>query len=163
MDFIITTVQNLRSNHSNRSSVALIHSILTEYEIVVDPWPIQTDKFSGCLWKNNEEWTIVLNSQQNPQRRLFTIAHELGHFFLHRHVRERFTCSFNTTSPLSRLEREANQFAAELLMPEDQVADYTRKFPSVARAARFFGVSEEAMQYRIASLQRSIPPRDTKF
>ncbi len=57
-------------------------------------------------------------------RKRFSIAHELGHFEMHREEQAVWNCSSSQMSdwshvPLVRnLEREANEFAAEFLMPE---------------------------------------------
>ena len=47
------------------------------------------------------------------------------------------------------LEREANVFAAELLMPEDLVGAEFPRAASAAELAGWFGVSAEAMQWRL--------------
>ncbi len=60
---------------------------------------------------------IVVRGASNARRRRFTIAHEIGHFVLHpgRLAPERG----GAVNEAWRLqEREADQFAAELLMPE---------------------------------------------
>jgi IrrE N-terminal-like domain len=63
------------------------------------------------------------SSITDPRRRRFTIAHELGHFELHRFARGLGVCQsgdlddwrFDESQPNN--EREANQFAADLLLP----------------------------------------------
>jgi Zn-dependent peptidase ImmA (M78 family) len=50
------------------------------------------------------------------------------------------------------LEREANVFAAELLMPEPAVRSEWARAESAAELARWFGVSEEAMGWRLYNL-----------
>jgi Zn-dependent peptidase ImmA (M78 family) len=152
MDIASLTAQKIRAEYPHQSIVAFISCLLRKNQIAVDLWPIQTQKFSGCLWKNEDEWTIIINARQAPQRKLFTLAHELGHYFLHRHFQKQFTCNFSSKGPTTRLEQEANRFAAELLMPSEQVIYRVKKAGSAARAAHYFGVSEEAMQYRLDSL-----------
>jgi Zn-dependent peptidase ImmA (M78 family) len=71
-------------------------------------------------------WIILFNRKQAPERQRFTMAHELGHLLLHeyraphadgpRQVRYRDSVSSLGTD---QEEVEANQFAAELLMPAD--------------------------------------------
>jgi Zn-dependent peptidase ImmA (M78 family) len=71
---------------------------------------------------------IGVNSLHSPTRQRFTIAHEIGHFLLHKaeqihvdritaglHVKKRDGLSSEGTDVD---EREANLFAAELLMPK---------------------------------------------
>ena len=73
------------------------------------------------------DWVITLNSSHPASRRRFTLAHELGHIVL----------SHEATVPTdelerSKLERQADTFAAELLMPTDdarrelRTADFRR-------------------------------------
>jgi len=71
---------------------------------------------------------IILNKNQYPPRKRFTLAHELGHFVhpLHHPDSEgRFNCSnediFKTQTNGERqdIEAEANEFASELLMPAE--------------------------------------------
>lgn len=81
-------------------------------------------------------WAIMYDRKQNPGRRAYTIAHEFGHFVLHRQLVDDepdfnggFRCSKNAVEhgAGSDIEKEANEFAATLLMPLD---DYRRQVPS---------------------------------
>lgn len=54
---------------------------------------------------------IIINKNQPADRYRFTLAHELGHLIMHR----------NTISATK--EQEANRFAANLLMPAEEIAD----------------------------------------
>lgn len=92
-------------------------------------------------------------------RRRFTIAHELGHWYLH-HMRNGIESRYcrsgevgiNVTTSRAP-EREANQFAGALLMPEPLVrAKAVRLRCNVALLARAFGVSEPAMRVRLIQL-----------
>jgi Zn-dependent peptidase ImmA (M78 family) len=56
------------------------------------------------------------------------------------------------------LEREANVFAAELLMPESPVRFAYEKLPDAAEVARDFGVSAQAMTWRLYSFGLSERP-----
>ena len=53
--------------------------------------------------------------------------------------------------------REANVFAAELLMPEEAVRAHFEAV--IADCARMFGVSEEAMHWRLYNLGLAERPR----
>ena len=69
-------------------------------------------------------WAFVRAADPLPRRR-FTAAHELGHFVMHRETMGRFRADTDSTlreaddDVTDRMEREANRFAAELLMPAD--------------------------------------------
>jgi Zn-dependent peptidase ImmA (M78 family) len=96
---------------------------------------------------------IVVRGASSEQRRRFTIAHEIGHFVLHprRLAPERGGDPGNAS--WQQQEREADQFAAELLMPEDLVREAFYLYgPDVPRLAGRFDVSRQAMQTRLRSL-----------
>jgi Zn-dependent peptidase ImmA (M78 family) len=91
-----------------------------------------------------------------PLRRRFTIAHEIGHLVLHA-PGGTAAVFCRVTDPLviaaNRIEREANRFAAELLMPEDLVrAEAARVGPDRAALADLFQVSAPAMGWRLLNL-----------
>jgi len=94
--------------------------------------------------------TILVNVKKNITHQRFTIAHELGHYFLKHGDRDRDT----RAQLLKRdpIEMSANRFAAELLMPEDKVKFYRRLRYSTSRMAELFAVSEVAMTNRLKNL-----------
>ncbi|MEK4628072.1 ImmA/IrrE family metallo-endopeptidase [Solibacillus sp. FSL R7-0682] len=61
---------------------------------------------------------IVINDNLDENLQRVVCAHELGHAILHKHVNTPFMRS-NTFFSVSKIEREANQFAAELLIPDE--------------------------------------------
>ncbi len=66
----------------------------------------------GASWSH-----IALSEALNPGlRKQFSIAHELGNYFLHTRPGGRLQCRADALDT-GRTEREANAFAAELLMP----------------------------------------------
>ena len=84
------------------------------------------DKVSGLLITNAQKSVIVVNVRHHPKRQRFTIAHELGHFMLHRSKPAVFVDNhlvhFRSESETTdRREVEANAFAANLLMPAKMV------------------------------------------
>ncbi|HEY2600005.1 MAG TPA: ImmA/IrrE family metallo-endopeptidase, partial [Thermoleophilaceae bacterium] len=101
---------------------------------------------------------IGVNKDHAVVRRRFTVAHELAHYVL-QHV-ERFHLDLTTINSLDgdppgyepQLERDANNFAAELLMPEPWVVSLASKEVSVLELSRRFRVSQEAMGFRLVNL-----------
>lgn len=128
---------------------------------------------SGAIIYNNDShiFTILLNQDESPERQYFTTAHEIGHLYLHRtyiisqkdnglvdHI-DGFDGVMYRKKTLSiddqRKEREANNFAAELIMPEDKVREafiITDAGMSVEFYANMFGVSVSAMAIRMERL-----------
>lgn len=83
------------------------------------------DNVSGMLVIKDEQSVIVVNTSHHTNRQRFTIAHELGHYFLHRNFSNVFfdeSLLFfrdETSAQGTKFQEiEANAFAAELLMPE---------------------------------------------
>src|SRR4051794_20879196 len=117
------------------------------------------------------ERLIVLNAHERaggrndpPLRRFrFTVAHELGHWICHAHERPEAAAVYCRQADLDRdadraLEREANVFAAELLMPEEAVRRSWAEAPELEACAATFDVSPTAMQWRLYSFDLQEPP-----
>jgi GAF domain-containing protein len=85
-----------------------------------------------CNPDDAAEWGIFVNTRSCQTRQRFTIAHELGHFVLHRGQQAGFQCDkdavhlgLGESAAIEReaaaIEREADEFASHLLMPSDVV------------------------------------------
>ncbi len=102
------------------------------------------------------ERRVVLRAGEPRSRQRFTLAHELGHWVCQ--VKEGHQapmyCRDRDVAPGANrlLEREANVFAAELLMPENAVRAEWPRAASVAELGAWFGVSDEAMAWRLYNL-----------
>ncbi|MCA3006429.1 MAG: ImmA/IrrE family metallo-endopeptidase [bacterium] len=92
------------------------------------------------------EFDIVLPVYSTPRRDRFTIAHELGHYFLHSWMGKRPLQATRLGS--DRAEWEANWFAAGLLMPRQEFTAAKREGLSIDALAQRFGVSPEAARVR---------------
>lgn len=116
------------------------------------------DSFSGCVEKRGEDYFIIVNKYHSTQRIRFTIAHELGHYFLHRERlsqigREEVLMRSPTSSSLDIIEREANDFAADLLMPKDSfIEEVISGNDSALKLSEKFEVSVPAVKYRATQL-----------
>lgn len=88
-------------------------------QLVVKKQPFESLEGSLVRTHGARKWTILLNSRvSNARRRRFTLGHELGHFMCHREIQERFEDSEDSLNNFhDSIEREANVFAAWLLMP----------------------------------------------
>lgn len=113
-------------------------------------------KVSGIIYVDNakNEKQILVNEADFERRQLFTIAHELGHYFLHIAADpDGVIISFRGEK--SAEEREADMFAAELLMPFEWVErEHSRLFfPTSSYLADKFGVSLAAMKFRLNEME----------
>ncbi len=99
---------------------------------------------------------IEVNGAHSFNRRRFTLAHEIAHFLLHRDlIGDGIDDTALYRSRLSdQTEVEANQLAAQILMPAALVRDiYRAGARSVAGLSAMFQVSEEAMRIRLGQLR----------
>jgi hypothetical protein len=115
---------------------------------------------SGMLLPAERQiWVNAREAQESPGRRRFTVAHEVGHWVCQ--------CLEGRTAPVycraedvsvdaDRSLEKANVFAAECLMPEAAVRT---EFSRGGDVAALFGVSGEAMSWRLYSFGLANAPR----
>lgn len=116
---------------------------------------------SGMLEKSGDSFVLTVNATDPETRQRFTLAHELGHYMLHRHLvgdgldddmayRSTEVGKYHNTLIGPSEETEANKFAANLLMPRDAVnREWAKEGVNVLQMANLFGVSEHAMSIRL--------------
>jgi len=111
--------------------------------------------FDGALIRapnDADGWGIFYNTQVSSLGRInFTLAHEFGHYLLHREDHpDGFSCSqqdiVRWDSEYRTLEREANTFASGLLMPLD---DFRRQLDPSADVD-FDAISHCADRYKVS-------------
>jgi len=102
--------------------------------------------------KDDGSFVITIPETTSSVRDAFTIAHELGHYFLHTNLENPGEVAFNRKG--SNLEEtQANWFAASFLMPEDEFREAASKFNYDQRnIAAHFGVSGAAAGVRMSVL-----------
>ena len=100
--------------------------------------------------------TIYLAKDGHYTRKVFTIAHEIGHFVLHVD-KEQETFFKKDLMFVDKddvpAEQEANCFAASLLMPKGTVLRYFKITKDTETLAAAFGVSYSAMRLRLKNLE----------
>ena len=128
--------------------------------VLLEPAPVTWGSSEGALVRNPDnpnEWGIFYNDKARPERQRFTLAHELGHFVLHRQIQAKFNCDkesiYTGADTLKQIEREADEFASNLLMPGDllrqRITGKRIDFHLLGELAKAFGVSLEAMCIRL--------------
>ena len=101
-------------------------------------------------------YCIEVNGAHSEKRRRFTLAHEIGHFLLHRDmIGDGIQDDALYRSRLSNeIEAEANRLAARILMPPEFVRKiYRAGVKSLSGLCAAFEVSEEAMRIRLRQLR----------
>ena len=134
----------------------------------------ETDEFpdhkSGSLLHEGGKFKIYINVHHPMTRRRFTVAHEIGHFLLHRdklvpnendehvdsiktHVQELKREDERELGEEERLmEIEANNIAAAILMPEYDFRQAFKVADDLKEVAEKFKVSEAAAAIRAENL-----------
>lgn len=156
--------------------------VLEEFSVITAPVPVERvaeglgavvvhrrfdgNETSGFMYSSDTGVLIGVNSATSRRRQRFTVAHEIGHMLLHRAddlrvdnvVQFRDGLSTRGTDPN---EREANAFAAALLMPTPLIDEHlaqawargnTARDSLITELAGAFDVSTEAMNYRLINL-----------
>ncbi len=95
--------------------------------------------------------TVFVNMDQPATRRHFTVAHELGHIALGHHGTGILNRAIGHPYEPQQ-EREANAFAAGLLMPAQPFISALYRQNDIVRVALTFGVSVEAATIRASIL-----------
>ena len=148
-----------------------LDQVVGHLDLSIEETPLEGE-YSGFLAV--KEKTIVVNSRHSPVRRRFTIAHEIGHYQLHKRGRADTSVFIDRTVYFRkddadgidyRMEMEANVYAAGLLMPEVLLDEYLDKHPrldldkpaDIKTLAEEFEVSRPAMEYRLKNLGFVLP------
>lgn len=116
-----------------------------------------SDDISGYIEKVNGKYVIVINNLQSPLRQRFTLAHEFGHYSLHRDNLEgkhQDTTLFRDANEDSLgIEYAANDFAAELLIPKEKFELAIKSGTNTPKQlSALFQVTEKAILYRAYKL-----------
>lgn len=169
-----------RVNEIRKMAEKLHHKSLAEIARDEDIFFVESDLstisgwISGLIMYRNDkkEFWIFIEEKEHPNRKRFTFAHELGHYFLHKDELQKndgYFIDTDSTFSLFRsyaseqiekvdikkkiMEAEANCFAAELLMPKELVEKaYPELNYNIKELASFFRVSEQAMTFRLFNL-----------
>lgn len=114
---------------------------------------------SGALYKKpGQDPIIYLNQGDSPNRKRFTCAHELGHYIYRLDKPEADDYEYidmrdkRASTGTEAEEVFANQFAANLLMPEAEVRHLHEDGEPYVVMAYHFRVSDDAMRFRLKNL-----------
>ena len=166
---LINSTANAILNKMNDITLPIkIEDIAKSEGLKVMPYPLEDD-VSGLLVIENGQGVIGYNENESRVSRRFTVAHELGHYMLHQDqaslfIDKQFKAYRSQTSPKEasklELEKEANAFAAAILMPENLLKKELEKTnidlgseDGLKELSKTFDVSSTAMYFRLTNLQ----------
>lgn len=117
--------------------------------------------FTGALLSVELKYLILIKKDLSIRKRNFTIAHELGHWYIPYHSETKYFCQANDIfkyAAQNEVERQAQRFAAEFLMPTRAYKKkITGKKPSIEiiiELSNYFNVSIHAAAIKYVELTR---------
>lgn len=96
---------------------------------------------------------ILVNQSRSDTNKTFTLAHEFGHYLLHKKEGMKFrldTYDYSSDTEDMQQESEANYFAGAILMPRKELLHLVSTTSDLNEVAKYFGVSREALNVRLA-------------
>ncbi len=129
--------------------------------IEIEVYAFDSARLAGVLMRGEHKSLIVLSANRPPEGRRFAASHELVHYFLHEG--DNFLCTGD--DEVSAIEWQANEGAAELLMPYKEFIlfyenirslFFTDRERALRRAAEHFDVSAGMINTRLQSLSPEI-------
>lgn len=146
--------QVLAENFVNDPPVK-ITDLIRNYGLTVEVVDLQQygQRVAGFI--DPEKRVIYVNKNDSAARQAFTIAHELGHWLMHQSQLstepDKYAILYRKPLGVANpdpIEKQANAFAACLLVPRDMLERY-RKDSSINELAAIFGVSTDVIGYRL--------------
>jgi Zn-dependent peptidase ImmA (M78 family) len=124
-----------------------------ELNIFIFQFPLEEREYDGFSYTvDGKPYGITLNSRIPDTRKVFTLFHELGHII----EGQSGICLVKHTT--NNVEAKCNYFAAEFLMPEDQMIPVI-SYSELKDNAQGLGVSPEAYLIRLKTLNLIEPPQ----
>lgn len=144
-NFIIPDWNNYRCD-------SLLMNIVYEENIFIESFPF-SDDLCGMLFVDEYEKTLVYNSNHLPERRNFTIGHELGHYFLHLEKKSQFADRSKDMldNTINEFEMQANTFASHLILPDPVIIIMLGNWLHYYQIKKRVKISDTALYWRLVN------------
>ncbi len=132
---------------------------LLDLKLIVERTTVE--QFSGLIRLHRGYWILFINGTMPARRRLWTIAHECGHWIIHRDQ-----IGNADLHAEAQREYEADRFAAGFLVPAWLLRSYASSAGSVRELAARFKVSTAALTKRLSELNMPLAttqPMETTY
>ena len=127
---------------------------LTEY-VGAEVYFADLGELKGMYTDIQNHRFLVINNQLDEDTARIVCAHELGHDQLHRSlVSSAFLSETDLFNPADRTEYEANQFAAELLLPDDTVIQMAQEGMTIDEIAANTRTDVNLVALKLKTLSR---------
>jgi Zn-dependent peptidase ImmA (M78 family) len=135
--------------------------ILSTHGIAYEEVEDFPDTVDALIVEDGPKIYAAVNARQHPHRRRFSLAHELGHYFMHRDgmPEEPITIDNPPSDDLgaatkSPAEIEADLFAGELLVPLEMLKPHVQK--GIPELSKLFLVSEQVISIAISRHMKAL-------
>lgn len=115
----------------------------------------ESQKFDAItVYTEKNHPLIILNKNMPNDRKRFSLAHELGHQIMHLPFRYDFEIYERIQSDPNQLEKEADSFASEFLVPASEVRQdlVGLNYQKLSQLKLYWNVSKRAIVYKAKSI-----------
>lgn len=139
-------------NWNNYRCDSLLMNIAYHEKIFIEQFNFNDD-LCGMLIVDEYEKTIVYNSNHSPERRNFTLGHELGHYFLHLEKRSQFEDRSKNMldNTINEFEMQANTFASHLILPDTVILTMMSNKLHYFQIKKRVKISDTALYWRLVN------------
>jgi Zn-dependent peptidase ImmA (M78 family) len=140
--------------HHQLSSPVKLGEIAKDFGLVVKIATLSAD-ISGEIKEINGIITIKINRHDVKARRRYTLAHEIAHFLLHKHLlREGISDDvLYRSSQSNEIEAEANRLASDILMPQELIDELLKKHYKGKKNAELYEEIAADLEVSITALK----------
>lgn len=149
-DYILDEVHKLTKKHGTSDPFELIDALNINLLI-----RNSLDSLKGFYYTLSRERYIVINGKLNKRDQLLVAAHELGHDRLHRKLAKVSPLKdFAFYEVASHTEYEANMFASELLIPDEDVEECMDDDLDYLSMCRILGFNPQLVSFKLYGMMR---------
>lgn len=153
IDSIRDTVAQLKKRFGEARAEEICDEL--KIKILYIPMGQTPESCKGFFLRQSRKKVIVLNANLPKSYRRIILPHELGHGVLHGNLaKECHFHDFELFDETSRFEYEANIFAAEFLLPDEEVLTMLNEDMSFFQAAAMLRVPPELLDFKFRVLKR---------
>lgn len=146
MDYIIDSAESVMRKYRGRD----IFETAENAGVIV--WFRPLGSLKGFYLFENFKRYIVINEALDPVMSRMVCAHELGHDMLHRELSQGGIRETTLFLQSNKTEREANLFAACVLIPDKEILSELEYCSDIETAAYVLGVPTELIDYKLELL-----------
>lgn len=153
IEYISKEVKRIRKKYDERDPYQLCHDM--GISLILLPMGAGKDACKGFYMVQSRQQAIVINSDLPEELQRIILVHEIGHAVLHRSASKlRAFHDFVLFDETSVYEYEANIFAADFLMEDEEVLCLLNDDISFFGAASQLNVPAELLDFKFRVLKR---------